>query len=87
VYLNHLTAASQASEFIKVVTKKGNDTAKLDKATTKAAKMLLLVQGCMLLSAVAPAYTDACQALALDPAAPFLFVLSNLNQAGMHLKP
>jgi hypothetical protein len=43
VYLNHLIAASQASEFIKVITEEGNNTAELDKATTKAAEMGLLV--------------------------------------------
>jgi hypothetical protein len=87
VYLNRLAAASQASEFIKVVAEEGNDTAEPDEATTEAAETGLPVQGCMSLSAVPPAYTNTCQALALDPAAPFLFVLSNLNQAGTRLKP
>jgi hypothetical protein len=87
VYLNRLAAASQASEFIKVVAEEGNDTAEPDEATAEAAETGLPVQGRMSLSAVPPAYTDACQALALDPAAPFLFVPSNLNQAGTRLKP
>jgi hypothetical protein len=60
VYLNRLAAASQASEFIKVVAEEGNDTAEPDEATAEAAETGLPVQGRMSLSAVPPAYTDAC---------------------------
>lgn len=78
VFLNCLAATSQASELIRVAAAEENDT-ELDEATTEAPGTGLQVQGRMTLSAVPPTYNDACQTLALDPVAPLLFVLSNLN--------